>query len=281
MTDPDAIVPDADEDPESDDSFETRVMQSMFDIFWEPEIERRGGMDTLDGFHAALAILPPGGPVEIRLNDEVHLVASARVNSPVKSGDPITADNIDFIERVEPAEIDPEAAWAVYAVLPTGQAYLSFDFRRYKGRAQGMVERSHEFLETASEALAGGRLASAIESLHASAELSVTAMMILQNTDAKLQKRNSHQHRLSWIDNFTYRENAPRDFHAAMKLLGKWRPRARYFEVPSGGLPELPSRDEVQAVRDIVEEMLQHARVRCSAGVGRVDETPATGLEGC
>jgi hypothetical protein len=87
---------------EGRDEFDSRVMSNIYDVFWAPEIERRGGLGVTGPLVAALAVLPPGGPVRVLLNEEVELVARARTRSAIDPGTTLTLDNVGELDRIEP-----------------------------------------------------------------------------------------------------------------------------------------------------------------------------------
>ena len=255
---------DGPDDAGLEDGFEDRVAQSIYDMFWAPEIVRRGGLKALGGLHSALAVLPPDGPVEVRLNDEVQLAARSHDASSVRRGEVLTLENLEHLASLEPVDIDPDAGWALYAVLPDGSGVVAFDYRVNRGRADGLLARASQFYETACEAVSADRPAVAVECLYAAAELSVTAMMGLGGEGGE-RRRSSHGHRLSWLNYFTRLGNAPRDFHDVLKLLARWRPAARYLD-PRGDEENtrrgLPSPAELAAAQEDVGALLQHSRAR-------------------
>lgn len=183
-----------------EDAFATNVLQSYWDIFWKPEIERRGGPEVVGPIWCALAVMTPGEPVKILLNDEVNVRARRRPDAPVQSGDAVTAENVRFLEALEPTDIDPNAGWALYAVLPSGHQYASFDFRRNRERSLGLLKLASEYLSCASSALEGGLVQPALENALAAAELAITAQSYSMETDSTGTggRRRSHGNRLHW-----------------------------------------------------------------------------------
>lgn len=230
----------------------------MQEMFWEPEIERRGGLEVTGPIHTALAILSPGKPVEIRLNEECQLVARARVNSAVKPGDPVTADNLDSIEALEPLDVDPDAGWVVLAVLPDGRQYARFDFIRNRGRSLRLIALAREYVATARDALVAGRLGPAIENAMAAAELAVTARTHSFETDAPTSggRRNTHSARLHWTKVHVGLGNTVATAHDTLRALNGLRPSARYGE---GALSE---REQVEPLLESVEHLVEDAERR-------------------
>lgn len=245
-------------EPVDGDSFEDRVVASIYDMFWAPEIERRGGIEAIGGsLWAALAVLPANGPVVVRLNSEVHLAARSTGEGQVSPGDPLTIENVEYLKSVEPADVDPDAGWALLATLPGERTIVAFDYRRNRGRANDLLSRADEFCATGTWCLEGECLAAAVECLHAAAELAVSSLMAVGNAGPP-KKRNVHEYRVHWLNHFAHLGNAPHEFDVALRQLNEWRPGARYLDAGS----DLPDRAEVEVAQEAVVELLAHARAR-------------------
>jgi hypothetical protein len=94
-----------------------------------------------------------------------------------------------------------------------------------------LLKQASEFIVTAREALAAGRLGPAVETALAARELAVTAMTTLQNTTHK--GRNTHGARQAWLNRYTHLGNGSQDWYKAMRRLLEARPFARYGD-PEG-----------------------------------------------
>lgn len=244
--------------PSTDPEFAERVLASMQEVFWDPEIERRGGLAATGPIHKALAILNPGKPVEIRLNDECQLVARARVNSAVKRGDPVNVENVDSIESLEPLDVDPDAGWVVLAVLPDGRQFAQFDFVRNRGRSLRLIALSREYIATARGALLAGRMGPATENAMAAAELAVTARTYSLETDLPQSgsRRNAHSARLHWTRVHVALGNTVATAHATLCTLNGLRPSSRYGE---GALPD---RGQIEPLLESVEQLVEDSERR-------------------
>jgi len=218
-------------DAQSDeqDAFQRNVTQNLFDIFWAPEIERRGGAAVVGPFVAGVAVLPPDQPPRVLLNDEAQIVAKSRADSALPPNEPLTQDNLDHLDRLEPVGVDPDHGWVLSAVLPDGRMYSAFDFRRNRGKGRRLLTLAEEYRATAEDALAAGRVGPCIESSFAAAELAIVAMMHL-TPEAGRRKDSLHRARREWLDSFTQLGNAPRDFHDAVAALSRARGSSRYGE---------------------------------------------------
>lgn len=248
---------DAGEEVPDESGFTQRVLASFREMFWDPEIERRGGLEATGPIVSAIAILKPGAPVEIRLNEECEVVARARADYPVNSGDPVTIENLEAIESLEPVGVDPDAGWVMLAVLPDGRQYARFDLTRNRGRSRRLLSLSHEYLSTAREAAQRGRSGPAIENAMAAAELAVEARVYtLEAAPASGKRRNAHSTRLHWTKVHVGLGNTVSTAHSTLRELNSLRGAARYGEGP------LPDHKQVEALLLAVEELIEDADAR-------------------
>lgn len=242
----------------SEDEFAERVLESLKEVFWDPEVERRGGTGVTGPIVKALAILRPGEPVEVRLNSEVELVARARVNASVSRGDAVTAENVDDIEALEPLDVDPNAGWVAYALLPDGRPFAAFDFVRNRGRSMQLLALAREYLSTAKVAKESRLLGPVIENLMAAAELAITAQIYSFQTDVpeRRGRRNAHSARLHWTRVQVGLENTVPTAHMTLQKLNTLRGACRYGE------GELPGQDVAQTLFDSVCALVEDATTR-------------------
>ena len=249
----DSVPRDAD-----DDDFSSRVLNSFVEIFWEPEIQRRGGVDVTGPVYAALAVMVPGEAVEVRLNEEVVVVAKAGPDSPVNPGDPVTVENLDDVEDFEPVGVDPNAGWVMWLILPNGHQYARFDFGRNRARSLRLLELARDYMITAQGAFETQRLGPALENGMAAAELAITAQSYTFTTEAPTSGsgRNSHSSRKHWTKVQVGLGNTTPDAHRTLVELGEFRSAARYGE------GELPPSARVGELLAAVENLLDHAGAR-------------------
>jgi hypothetical protein len=243
------------------EEFWDRVGEEMARIYWNPEIERRGGSDVVGPIHKALMVHEPNQSPRVLLNEEAILVVRGRATRALDRGEPVTTADIEEIEDLTPADIHRDAAWAATIVLPDGQSMLAFDFRRNRGRSRDLLDLSNEYLTCAESQIAADRQRSALEALHAAAELAITALMYLQDDDPIKGKRDRHGKRIRWLTGWAKLGNIPEEAARTMKRLGELRPYARY----AVELPVEPATDEVKSLSLTVARMLQHARAQIGA----------------
>lgn len=244
--------------PSEDDGFSERVLNSFFDIFWNPEIQRRGGIDATGPIYAALAVLAPGEPTDVRLNEEVRIVAKAKSGSLVSPGDPVTPENLNNVEEFEPLAVDPNAGWAMWMILPDGRQYARFDLLRNRARSLRLIALARGYIATAQAALQAEHLGPALENAMAAAELAVTAHSYVFTTDTPTSggRRNSHSSRQRWTKVQVGLGNTTPDAHQTLVALGQVRPAARYGE------GELPPVAQAANLVSAVEDLVEHSAAR-------------------
>lgn len=93
-----SVASEAGDETADEARFSQQVLTTFQEMFWDPEIERRGGLDVTGPIFGAIAILHPGMPVEVRLNEECEVVARARPGYVVSSGESVTIENAEAIE---------------------------------------------------------------------------------------------------------------------------------------------------------------------------------------
>lgn len=259
------MEPDAQADEQ--DTFERNVTQNLHDIFWAPEIQRRGGAAVVGPFLAGLAVLPPDEAPRVLLNDEVQIVAKARADSPLPTNEPLTRNNLDHLDRLEPVGVHPDHGWVLSALLPDGRMYSAFDFRRNRGSGKRLLALAEDYRATAEEALAAGRVGPCIECAFAAAELAVVAMMHLTPQTGR-RKNSLHRARSDWLDNFTQLGNAPRHFHETVAALSQARGSSRYGEA---GTPVTV--EHAASLLEPVAALIDHAQTRVGrSGTARHEE---------
>ncbi|QLQ15506.1 MAG: HEPN domain-containing protein [Micropruina sp.] len=242
MSEADATVEDlesevGDDHLAEDVDFTTRVLSSLREAFWEPEIIRRGGEEAVGPVHRALAIMYPGRPVEVLLNSEFQLMARARRTAETEPGSPVTVNNLDALEALEPVGVDPDAGWVVWVLLPDGREMAQFDFVRNRARSLRLLSLARQYLDTAEDALRAGRVGPALENAMAAAELAITARIFSFTTDQPTEggRRNAHSARKHWTKVHVGLGNTTTDAHDTLVALHDLRGASRYGEGEVGG----------------------------------------------
>ena len=258
----------------SDDEFGQRVFDQVFSLWIEPELVRRGIAPGRTQVHAGLVVLPPGGSPEVHINDEAQIVATVKARGPVSAGAPVALDQVEEIERLYSASVDPNAGWICFARV--GDAIsMGFDFRRNRERATRLVALGDEYLAVAAAAADRSLLGPAIENAFAAAELAVKAEMHLIGDDPS---RGRHRRRQRHWSQWATLGNVAKSHADTLAALGGARASARYGD----GKLSMHSAD-VRAHLSVVAEMLRHAIERIgeplpdrSAALSSLDATKSS-----
>jgi hypothetical protein len=233
---------------ESSDGFAINLVNSIFELYVEPELIRRKLKLNRDEIRKVTVELSPDRPdPRVRLNDEAEIVAQVRFKRDVAEGEDVTAEDIGEIYAVAPSHVGPNSGYVCFAVV-NGQQCIKFDFRYNKARVARLLLRAHEFLDTAVQCL-DERPAVTCDLAFSAAELSVQAQMLLQQRRTK-----SHLHRQEWIDSWTELDNAPKVHADALRTLRDYRIRGRYGDAVSRA-----DRTELGQLMDVVNEMIKVA----------------------
>lgn len=237
---------------EPDEDWGTGLLEQIFELWVEPELQRRGVDLDRAAVRKALVVMAPGRPVETLINDEAELVANVRATRAIEAGEEVTLDDFDEVRNVRPHAIDPDAGWIGFVRLGD-KAYIAFDCRRNRARARCLLERANEFACVARSAAQAGHSAAAVENAYAAAELAVTAELLTIDDDPT----KDHQARRRWFAGWTRLGNAPPDHGRALAALAKRRAAARYGE---GSVKiRKPYLDQLVTT---VEAMIAHAGAR-------------------
>jgi HEPN domain-containing protein len=217
----------ADHEDSSAPDMRGALLEQIFQLWLQPELERRGLDKKPEEVVHALVVLRPdhGADVLIDADTGEKLVIQAKAARAIREGEPIAEADIEAIERLIPRHIDPDAAWIAFTRFK-GVYVIAFDFRRNKAKAERMVERADEFLAVARLAKDAQLKAPAVENLHAAAELAVMAQMA--TTTERPPK--SHEKRRRWFSKWTRLGNAPSDHGRALADLARYRAAARYTD---------------------------------------------------
>jgi hypothetical protein len=235
------------------------LLEQVFELWIDPEIERRGLARERASITQALIVMAPGQPITVHLDDEALLEAHVTVDAPIAKGERIEIDDVNKVSDLRPHNIDPDAAWVCFATIG-GRHVIRFDFRRNKRRTAQRTERAAEFLHAARLAADAGLTGPAIENLFAAAELVVVGQMLLLG-DAPPK---GHVERRRWFTDWTGLGNAPVDHSKALTRLGKQRHAARYADKQLR-----MSAEETAELFIVVDEMVATAERRDNPGAGR------------
>ena len=232
-----------------------RIHAQLFELWIEPELARRGGLDRDEVRRAAVLMTDPP---TVLLNDEVQVVASVRATRSIQAGEAVTESDFDEVRGAHPVGIDPNLGWILYVVVGAA-AIVSFDLRANRATAEQMLVLASDHLAAANSELAAGRPGPSIDGALAAAELAVKAeTLLLGQTGIR-----HHHERLEFWSNWVRLGNAPSHLSGTFARLTAERPAARY-----GDRPISMSAQDISAAILEVSEMIDLARAR-SAKAGQ------------
>lgn len=245
----------SEQEPELDTDFGANLLEQIFSLWVEPELERRGLPVDPATVHSALVTFSPdqSQPPVIAINEEAELIGSIQAARDIKAGEAVTDEDVAAIEGIEPANIDPNSGWIAYAVLG-GVGFIQFDFRYNKERASQVLTLATEYL-TAAETCLNSFPRPAIDNLYSAAELSVQAQMYGTNSTTK-----QHWKRAKWLDSWAKLKNVPADHPTVLHQLHEERAAARYGDGQLSLTPE-----QLSVVVSQVREMISFAGRRTGA----------------
>jgi len=228
----------------------------MFELWINPHATTCGV--DVDEIRQALVVLPPAGEPNVLLNDKATLTATCTARRDIACGEAVAGEDLEAVSDLRPFGIDPAAGWMAFASIPGHGLIVSFDFRYDKPRASEHLALARDYLATALDAVAAGRLGPAVEAGFTAAELAVKAMHLLQVFP--VNKRSAHKARLTWLNWYTIRDgNGSPTWFPSVRRLESLRSAARYSE---GG--PLPGPAELEALLDHVQELVDHAGERAA-----------------
>jgi hypothetical protein len=172
-----------------------RMVQEAFNLWINPEIERRRSANTISSsFHlrAAQVIFNIGaGRPEIRLNEEVKAVMKIKVNKPMKKGDVVKIGDIDEVGEFHLTEEDDNAGHLTILVIGN-KFHLSFDARYNAGRVKEVLKVAQEFIEAATFASDNNHTHAFVDNLFSATELIAKGQLLLLPDKAMLTTKSHH-----------------------------------------------------------------------------------------
>lgn len=217
---------------EVDDSFGENLLQNAFDLWINPEIERRREADLLPDnfvFRGAQVImdLDLQAP-KVRLNEEIRAVAQARAARAVEAGEPVTEDDLQSIEDIMLTDEDPNAGHLTLMSFK-GRWIIAFDFRYNAERVAGTIEAAREFLDSAASALERNQMRAFAENLFGATELMAKGTLLML-PDEKVLKGKKHSLISSRYNLWGKSGNIDQRYIKLLNRLANIRSSARYLQ---------------------------------------------------
>lgn len=225
----------------------------MFEIFVQPELERRSQKQSLKHLYPIRAfqiILDPPSPAKCLINDEVKVRLYGPIVKGLQAGDELNINSLADIEKIELTDDYPNAGHFTAIQLESSWVY-SFNFRYNRRRIFVLKNRANEFLISARHALEYGHFSSFAENLFHSSELMIKAVL-LSMPDKKMVCLKTH----SGIQKkANLRKNGPflqEEYVKTHNKLYGYRDKARY-----GDEEFILTKDEVETMYQAVEQMAE------------------------
>jgi HEPN domain-containing protein len=186
-----------------------------------PELDRRG-LPRDQPVERGLILFPPKGKPRVILGDRADIIASCTSLRAIEAGELVTENDV-VVNSIHPAREPRDHGWIPWAMIGD-HIWVAFDLRRSRDTARGRVKRAEDFIETASEAAREGRLAVAIETGWAAAELVVMAEITMLGISGP----RDHGAREQWWRDFTALGNGADAEADTFTWLRQQRSAARY-----------------------------------------------------
>lgn len=156
------------------------LFEDMLERFVRLEIERRHAIGSWPEGEPVMSfqvVFPEDNQPVVRLNREIQGTARAVVARTVKAGEEIAHDDISGISGYRPPPEEADIAH-VTAFAHRGGWSVAFSFVRGHPSRHTCLEMGQEFLATAKEALADGRLGPCFDTAFSAAELLAKAELL-------------------------------------------------------------------------------------------------------
>ncbi len=221
----------------SDDDMFAGHAQELFEHLLhglvEPELERRiqaGTIEVGTPIVAMQALYWIDRPTQVRINSEVGGIAQVRATREIVRDQDVTTDDFDLVSRFELLDADRDAAHMTALLHKEGWS-LATSFTYNTNRIHDHIDAAAEFVTTADQALADGRLRAFSENAFAAAELLAKAELLLL-PDKRLINKMRHGTVRSYFRAWTRLENADAAFSDLLNQLDDLRGTARYLRGP-------------------------------------------------
>jgi HEPN domain len=250
--------------PEAEERAGNEIFAWVSSDFVEPEVKRRqecGEWPPESLLYRFQVQFLEDGNLRVLLNDEVQGFLEVKATGTIEKGQVVTGD--DFSEISDYRPLDEHAHLPhVTGFRHGGTWFLAFQLAQRHPRRREALEAGREFLATAHEAHAAGRIRVCLDSMYSAVELLAKAEL-LSSTPAIdfISKSRSHSGLSSAYNVWGHLGNTNPKFVDAFNELAQLRSPARYLE---GDLP--PHMDEVKKLLDTLSDMESH--------VGHLVEAP-------
>lgn len=265
-----------DPNPVDTEAMGRRILEQAFEIWINPEIERRrteGNLTDEFVLRAAQRLQRPDGVNEVRINEEVRGIAFVRDVSDRGLGDPVYYSDLNELETFDLLEEDLDCGH--WTVIWTGTRWLtSFNFLSNRGRCLDLLGKARQFLEAACAARDLGHAAVAVDTLFSACELASKAELVASHL-LELDTRK-HAAIATKLNSWRKLGNIDGAFVDLFNRLGRIRGLYRYDPGQSEAMPV--TQDDL----DVVDQVISSATSRVAPLAPereRRGDAPAAALE--
>lgn len=215
-------------------SFNDNAFSNLYQIYFQPEIDRRIRLGLLRNDSPILAaqviIFADLRDNISRLNDEV--VAKVKIKEGVNKEDPNFDPNCEDVEKIEICEEEYLNCGHITMIQFKNCRLMKFDFIYNKMSCENLLNTAFQFLETATMAFEKKYKNSCIENAFAAAELLAKTNLLLDgNNNITSMKTTNHK---AIRTHFSTKHRSPDDFGSEFKYffnkLSNERGNARYLD---------------------------------------------------
>lgn len=170
-----------------------RTLLNLFQIAVTPEIERRlrsGQIDHDFELLGAQLIQYEDRPNTVRLNREVRIMATIKIDCPMETGASIPFSKASDILSIDLHESELDCGH--FTMIWNGTGWLtSFDFRIGRAKCLRFIGLARDFLSSARLSAQGGYTRPSVDALFSACELLSKAQLVLLRSFASKTRKHS------------------------------------------------------------------------------------------
>ncbi len=244
------------------------MMQQAFDLWINPEIERRRRDGSLpDGFQLFMVqqIQRPDGSVSVRFNDEVRGVAMIRATREMAAGENAFMDDFDGIESFD--LVDEELDYGHWTAFFTGKRWIAtFNFLNQRAKCLDLLDKAQQFFESVLVAKSKSHPAVVVDNLFSACEL-ISKAELVSSQMLKLDTR-THSQIATQLNRWRKLGNIESAFVDLFNNLANLRTRYRY---DAGFTDPMPvSDDDLELVQRMIEKGISKVGPKIEKSPGEI-----------
>jgi hypothetical protein len=212
-----------------DAAFGESAVQQVFDLWLNPEIERRRATGVLaEGFalYAGQIIINVDFPPVVRLNQEIKGVLRGVAARPILKGEDVSWRDLLDIHQIELTTEDANAGHMTL-LLHKGRWFLEFDFRYNAQRVADTIDAARQFLDAARFCSERAHVRAFCENLFGATELLAKGTLLML-PDKGILTSKKHDYVASHFNRWGKYGNTDPRYVGLLNQLGRLRSSARY-----------------------------------------------------